>query len=436
MTTLHDVYELLPVAASGEVVVVGAGPAGLCAAVAAAEEGAETLLVERYGFMGGMATAALVNPFMRYMSGDEVVNAGVFARILQKLEQRGARAGTDAEQRAFDPQVLKLVCDELVAEAGVRVHLHTFLVDAIASDGRVQRGVVSSKSGLQAIAGEVFVDASGDADLAARAGAEFEMGRPEDGLCQPMTLYFRMAGVDEARLPSYEQIAAMYLEEKAAGRIENPRDDVHGIIYTTHPGEVTFNTTRVLGHDATNAASMTEVEIIARQQIEQLVRFLRERVAGFEQAYLCSIAPQTGVRESRRVLGDYVLSGEDVTTARKFADGIARGCFSIDIHNPTGHGIYAQRVPAGDAYDIPYRCLTPRGFANLLVAGRPISADHYAHGSLRVMPIAASTGEAAGIAAAMCVREGETTRGIDVSRLRKHLKQRGASVYEAADASR
>ena len=428
MMNAQQAYSTLPLAESAQVLVVGGGPAGVCAAVAAAEEGADTLLVERYGFLGGMATAGMVNPFMRYMSGDVQVNAGLFQRILGMLDQRGGRSGEDSSRRQFDPEILKLVLDELAQTAGVRLLLHAFLVDAVAQDGLIQRAVVAGKSGLQAIEADVFVDASGDADLAARAGADFEMGRPDDGLCQPMTLYFRMAGVDEDRLPDYEEINELYLEEKAAGRIHNPRDDVHRIIRTNHRGEVTFNTTRILGHDATDAVSMTEVELKARRQVEQLVRFLKERVTGFENAYLVSIASQTGVRESRRILGDYVLTGDDFAHAAKFDDAVARGCFSIDIHNPAGHGIYGQRMPEGDWYEIPYRCLTPCRLDNLLVAGRPISCDHLMHGSLRVMPIAMSTGEAAGVAAALCVQQGKPTRGIDVLRLQETLRRRGASV--------
>jgi len=428
MMNAQQAYSTLPLAESAQVLVVGGGPAGVCAAVAAAEEGADTLLVERYGFLGGMATAGMVNPFMRYMSGDVQVNAGLFQRILGMLDQRGGRSGEDSSRRQFDPEILKLVLDELTQTARVRLLLHTFLVDALTQDGLVKRAIVAGKSGLQAIEADVFVDASGDADLAARAGADFEMGRPDDGLCQPMTLYFRMAGVDEDRLPDYEEINELYLEEKAAGRIHNPRDDVHRIIRTNHRGEVTFNTTRILGHDATDAVSMTEVELKARRQVEQLVRFLKERVTGFEDAYLVSIASQTGVRESRRILGDYVLTGDDFAHAAKFDDAVARGCFSIDIHNPAGHGIYGQRMPEGDWYEIPYRCLTPCRLDNLLVAGRPISCDHLMHGSLRVMPIAMSTGEAAGVAAALCVQQGKPTRGIDVLRLQETLRRRGASV--------
>ncbi|HCU38554.1 MAG TPA: FAD-dependent oxidoreductase [Armatimonadetes bacterium] len=426
-----DIYRSLPIAHRADVVVIGGGPAGFGAAVAAAEEGADTLLIERWGFLGGTATAGGVNPFMRYMSGEVVVNAGVFGRVLEALDERGARGGrdiSDRERRQFDPEVLKILLDEMALAAGARLLLHSFMVEAVASDGRVERAVIANKSGLQAVEADLFIDASGDADLAARAGAEFEMGRDEDGLCQPMSLFFRTAGVDTDRLPTYEQINELYRPEKAAGRIDNPRDDVHGAIFTTHPGEITHNATRILAHDGTDAVSLTDAELQGRRQIRELMTFFKDKVPGFENACIGSIAAQVGVRETRRVIGDYVLTRDDFEQAAKFEDAVARGCFSIDIHSPTGHGLYGQRMPEGDWYDIPYRCLTPKGVDNLLVAGRPISCDHYIHGSLRVMPIAMSTGEAAGVAAAMAAADDLTTRGVDVAALRERLRARGASV--------
>jgi glycine/D-amino acid oxidase-like deaminating enzyme len=428
MSQMHAAPAQIPCAASAEVIVIGGGPAGICAAVAAAEQGADTLLVERYGFLGGMATAGLICPFMSYTSGDVQVNAGLFQRILDMLDARGARGGAEPDRAQFDPQVLKLVLDDLARDAGVRLLLHTMMVDAVAEEGRISQAVVAGKSGLQALEAGVYVDASGDGDLAARAGVRFEMGRPEDGLCQPMSLFFRMAGVDRERVPDIGKITELYRAQKAAGQIHNPRDEFHRIIPTTRPGEVTFNATRVLGHDGTDAWSLTDAEMQGRRQVQELVRFLLGHVPGFEHAYLVSIAPQTGVRETRRIMGDYVLSGDDFDRAAKFDDAVARGCFSIDIHNPTGTGIIGRHMPKGQWYDIPYRCLTPDGLDNLLVAGRPISCDHEMHGSVRVMPIAMCTGEAAGVAAALGAIGGTTTRQVDVQLLRRTLVQRGASL--------
>ncbi|MFW5867823.1 MAG: FAD-dependent oxidoreductase, partial [Armatimonadota bacterium] len=214
---------------------------------------------------------------------------------------------------------------------------------------------------------------------------------------------------------------------KERGEIDNPRENVL-LFYTTHEDEVHFNTTRVVKHDATNAEDMTEAELIGRRQVRQMVRFLVGEVPGFENAWLSEMAPQIGIRESRRVMGDHVLDVDEVLGAAKFDDGIARGSYAVDIHNPAGTGTVIKRLPPGEAYDIPYRCLTPRGFDNMLIAARCVSCDHAAHSSLRVMPIVMAIGEAAGCAAEMAL-DGGDVRAVDVQALRGTLVGRGASIY-------
>ncbi|MGD9497016.1 MAG: FAD-dependent oxidoreductase [Armatimonadota bacterium] len=419
-------FDALDVAAQADVVVVGGGPGGLCAAVAAAEEGADTLLIERYGFLGGMATAGLVNPFMTWHAGGKPIIRGLFERIRGRLEELGGWAGP-RQGSAFDAELLKFVADDLCADAGVRLRLHTCLAAVDAADGRVRRIATLSKSGLQAVEGQVFIDGTGDGDLAAWAGAEVEIGRDEDGLCQPMTLCFRMLGVEIERMPSRAEINALYDAAKQRGEIENPRENVL-LFFTTHDQEVHFNTTRIVAREATSADGMTQAELEGRRQVRQMVRFLTEHVPGFEGAWLQEMAPQTGVRESRRIIGDYVLTTEDVLEARKFDDAVARGSYPVDIHNPAGTGTVIKRLPPREAYDIPYRCLTPRGLHNLLIAARCISCDHGAHSSLRVMPIVMAVGEAAGVAASMALAAGEV-RAVDVAELRRRLVQRGASLH-------
>ncbi|MFO8080045.1 MAG: FAD-dependent oxidoreductase [Armatimonadota bacterium] len=419
-------FDALDVAAEAEVVVVGGGPGGLCAAVAAAEEGADTLLIERYGFLGGMATAGLVNPFMPWVAGGKPIIRGLFERITERLDDYGGWGGP-RRASAFDEEMFKFVAEDLCEEAGVRLQLHTMLADVDAGDGKVDRIATLSKSGLRAVEGEIFIDGTGDGDLAAWAGADVEIGREEDGHCQPMTLCFRMMNVDIDRMPAREDINELYDAAKDRGEIDNPRENVL-LFYTTHEDEVHFNTTRVVKHDATNAEDMTEAELIGRRQVRQMVRFLINEVAGFENAWLEEMAPQIGIRESRRVMGDHVLDVDEVLAAEKFADGIARGSYSVDIHNPAGTGTVIKRLPPGEAYDIPYRCLTPRGFDNMLIAARCISSDHGAHSSLRVMPIVMAIGEAAGCAAEMALEDGDV-RAVDTDALRETLVGRGASIY-------
>ena len=430
MSSLPELISSLPLADQADVVIAGGGPAGLCAAIAAAQSGAEVLLIERFGCLGGMATSGLINPWMPFSTENKIINAGLFAEINRRLLARGmcgrGEQGWETAS-AFDEELLKQVAQEMVLEAGVRLRLNSFLTGVAAEDGRVTRLGVASKSGLQAIGGKVFLDTTGDADLCAWAGAEFEQGRPEDGLCQPMTLCFRMADVDQARMPSRPEINALYDAARAAGEITNPRENVLWF-WTTHTGLVHFNTTRIVGQQATSVDDMTAAELEGRRQVQEMVAFLKGHVPGFEQSYLVATAPLLGVRESRRVLGDYYLTTEEVLGAADFEDGIARACYCVDIHSPTGGGTDIRGLPPGASYALPYRCLTPRGWENLLVAGRPISADHGAHSSLRVMPIAMNLGEAAGVAAAQALAHDGRTRAVDIQAVRETLRERGAVI--------
>ncbi|MHB8997415.1 MAG: FAD-dependent oxidoreductase [Armatimonadota bacterium] len=418
---------VIPTAHQAEVIIIGGGPGGICAAVAAAEEGADVLLVERYGFLGGMATAGLVNPFMAFHNSKEQVNAGTFQRMVDYFEAEGGWSHRPNSTTAFDPELAKLALDKMVQEAGVRRLLHTHLVTAERDGSQLKRAIAASKQGLVGLEATIFIDASGDADLAAQAGAEIEKGRPEDGFCQPMTTNFRMANVDEDIMPDRAGINVLFDAAKERGDIVNPRENCLWF-FTTRKGEIHFNTTRVVMLDATKSEDLTLAEETARGQVRQMVNFLKRDVPGFANAHLSALPAQIGIRESRRVMGDYVLTADDVLAARKFEDGIARGCYPIDIHNPAGTGTVIKPVPPGDAYDIPYRCLCPLGFDNLLIAGRPISSDHAAHSSHRVMPIAACNGEAAGVAAGMCVRGKSDIRGVDTQQLRAKLRERGASL--------
>jgi hypothetical protein len=428
---LSSFADKLPRAAGAPLVIVGGGPAGLCAAVAAAEQGVEVLLLERYGFVGGMATAGLVNPFMPYYTGGHLINRGLFERLVERLKAAGGwTARTDYWGRdAFDPEVLKQEALDMLLQAGVRLRLHTLLVEVQAADGRVQRLLVAGKSGLEVVEGELFLDATGDGDLAAWAGAPFQEGRAADGLCQPLTLNFRVGGVAEEKMPSREEITQLYREARKRQELDNPRENVLWF-YTTRPGEIHFNTTRVVGHRATSTDDLSAAEITARRQVHQMMTFLRQHVPGFEQAHLLATAPQIGVRESRRILGRYYLTVDEVLAAADFPDTVARGCYPVDIHNPAGEGTTIRSLPEGCSYGIPYRCLLPRGVDNLLVAGRPLSADHEAHSSLRVMPIAACVGEAAGVAAAHALAAGRSPERVDLEAVRARLRERGAVLED------
>lgn len=402
-----------------DIVVVGGGPGGVGAAVGAAKEGASVLLIERYGFLGGMATAGLVNPFMPYSIGGKALTSAVFDELLQRLRDAGALSEGGL---IFDDEVMKIVLDQMMLAHGVNLLLHATFVGLEMAGKQIVRVHTTGKSGQLDLAGKVFVDATGDGDLAAQAGAPCEMGRRSDGLCQPMTLCFRVGGVTgepnagELR----RELTELFQAAKAAGEIENPREDIL-VFGTMLPGVYHFNTTRIVQRSGTSTEDLTAAELEGRRQVAELIQLFRQRSPRFERAHLLKIAPQVGVRESRRVMGEYLLTMHDVIEAVKFADGIARSNYPIDIHSPTGEGTVIQHLPPGEYYEIPYRCLVPKAVDNLLIGSRCISATHEAHASLRIMPVVAGIGEAAGIAAAWAAREGVKPQEIDGARLKERV---------------
>ena len=450
------------VAGDCDVLVVGGGPAGLGAALGAAAAGARVILVERYGFLGGNATAALVMPLMSFHTdrgaaeagraallmpadhgpGDAAVS-GVLATLVQRLVAAGG--AFPASERTgfvvpFDPEILKLVAIDLLDEAGVHLLVHALATGVIGAP-RVEAVVFETKSGPIVIQAQVTVDCTGDGDVAALAGAPFEVGRDTDGRVQPMTLMFRMAEFQRAAFAAYTEahpsqwrgvhgLWELIRRAAAAGELELPREDIL-FFGTPHEGEVSVNSTRVTGALGINVWDLTRAEWTARRQMRQIVAFLRRYVPGFEQAYVVQSGMTIGVRETRRILGEYQLNADDVLLARKWPDVIARGTYPIDIHSPTGKGTFIRRLPQGEAYDIPLRCLVPLRAERLLVAGRCISGTHEAHSSYRVMPVAMATGQAAGVCAALAARSGRTPREVPASAVHEELSRQGADLGAA-----
>lgn len=416
-----------------DVIVVGGGPSGIAAAVASARLGAQTLLIERYGFLGGAGTAMMVNPWMPYwVTAEDGSKAQLIFGVLQELIERMTALnmyGHPKEKAAFDPEALKVVAEELCLEAGVHLLYHTFLGDVKmkGNNHEIESIIVANKAGLETYRATIFVDTTGDADLSAMAGAEVQSGRAEDGLSQPMTLNFRMANVDLERLPSKEEINTKFRAAKERGEINCPREDVLWF-YANQPGVLHFNTTRVLLKDGTDPRQLTEAEIEGRRQVQQLLKFLKQEVEGFEDAYLQTTAPQIGVRESRRIVGEYRLTAEELLAACKFDDCIARGTYPVDIHNPNGEGTVIKYLQPGEWYEIPYRCLIPKSIENLIVGGRPISSTHEAHSAIRVQPIAIALGQAAGAAAALCIQSGDLPRELNIQMLQNVLMEQGARL--------
>lgn len=444
----------VPVIAQADVLIVGGGPAGIGAAIAAARQGVTTILVEAHGFLGGMATAGLVGPFMTSYSpdGERQVIKGVFEEIVRRMEKKGGaihpenvRAGQSYSSYIsrghdrvgpFDSECLKLTAEELCIEAGVKLIYHAFLVDIIkGTSGQIEGCIFSSKSGLVAIRCKIAVDCTGDADLASLSGAETRIGRDEDSLTQPATLFFRVRNVDKGELEEYrrenpepDSMQFSTLVEKARKNGDFPIQREKLGMYEGLRGEWRVNTTRITGIDATNVLDLTQAEIEGRRQVQIVLNFLKKYVPGCANVELIDTAPQIGIRESRRIVGEYVLSADDLLNSRIFDDAIALGGFAIDIHQPDGSSGVFSLMKSGKAYTIPYRCLIPKGLGNVLVAGRCISATHEALGSVRVMPPCFATGQAAGSAAALSVLHDVTIREVNVARLRSSLQDQGGVV--------
>jgi hypothetical protein len=406
-----------------DVVVVGGGPGGLGAAVMAARAGARTVLIERYGFLGGMAVSGEVHPFMGNHVDGVPLDGPVYTEWVAAMDKYRASAGNSL---FISKDAAMLAAEDLCLAAGVNLLFHHQLADVLLEDRRINGLVLLSKSGYTAARGAVYVDCTGDADLAFRAGCTCEQGGPS-GHCQPMTLCFKLSNVDRGNMPARDQINLLYDEARARGEINCLREDIL-LFHWFEDDVIHFNTTRVIHRSGTSGTELSDAELQARQQVRELLRFFRQHVSGFEQAELFSMAHHIGVRESRRVLGHEYLTRDAFEQKRKCADAIARVRYTIDIHNPDGTGTEIVRMPAGEWYEIPYGCVVARDIDNLLVGGRPISVDHAIHSSMRVMPPACTVGQAAGVAAAQAAAQGCTPAELDGVEIRERLVAMGAPL--------
>jgi 2-polyprenyl-6-methoxyphenol hydroxylase-like FAD-dependent oxidoreductase len=443
-----------------DVLVCGGGCAGVVAALAAARLGASTMLVEHHGFLGGTLTAAGVNGiggFQNDFDGRPLID-GIPLELMQRLVEIDGAApeavrrltqprdtgptpglGLNCYWVQSHPEMAKVLLDRMAAEAGVKLLLHADAVAPITDGDSVRGAFIESKSGRQAVLAKVVIDCTGDGDIAARAGAEFAIGRPGDGACQPMTMIFTVANWDAAahgEAMKTDPLAAkrytgMIAKARAAGEIAlNPNDLFCAATYLSPSQSQTaaVNFTRIQRVDATNANDLTRAEILGREQVLEAIAFMRKHMAGGRDCTLVAIPAQVGVRESRRITGEYVLTGDDVQNGARFPDAIARGIYTLDIHNPTEAGAPSVLTELDQPYDVPYRCLVPERIDNLLVAGRCISGDHVALSSYRIMSHCMAMGQAAGTAAALAAASNTAPRDIDTGELRRALTENGANI--------
>ncbi len=440
-----------------DVAVIGGGLAGCAAAIASARMGMKTILIERYGYLGGWSTAALVNPFMSHETSDgKKLIAGIFDEIKEKLAELDGIL-----KNCFDPEIMKFALQELVLESGAELFLHAVFTGADYQNEGISLNLFT-KSGSINIDCKRLIDCSGDADAAIALGADYESGDKE-GLTQSVTLMFDMAGVDvhkafdyvknnpdQFRFPKLDKetdttplendvysIAGYYDFVKEAKELGDY--DVKGdiIFYLSRPrkGEVVFNSIHIGNINPMNAQDITNAEIQSRKQMFQIINFVKKYVPGFENSYLIRSAEHVGVRESRRIVGKYQFTVDDVTKASKFEDAICRLAYWVDLHSGKGHGYTKSeekstihKAPEGDYYEIPFRCLVPDKISNVLIAGRCVSSTHGGHGAIRVMPACVAMGQAAGTAAALSLKNNVCAEAVEAKELIKELRKQGALV--------
>lgn len=446
--------------ATADVVVCGGGVAGTFAAIAAAESGKSVIIIEQFGSLGGSASNGLVTPLMHTHISDNPQCSYLAARMRDKLRAIGACNETGA---VFDPLAIKVASEQLCAEAGVQVLYHTFIADVIKDGNKITSVVIANKSGLSKVDGKMFIDGTGDGDVCVFAGAGYTKGNPETGKCQPTSLRYIVGGVD---VPALGEFTMKHREETgvtangnytapnsfyasvvtkgtsvftdlfdkaiAAGDL-TPEDKAYWQVFVV-PGRddaLAFNNPEFFDEvDGTDPVQLTHNQLEGKERIMRQLRFYKKYFKGFEKAYIADVAGMVGIRESRQIEAEYVLTAEDVLTHKKFDDAFAQSNYPIDVHAMV-LSCKNNAQPADDGkpyYEIPYRSLVVKGIDNLFVTGRCIGSDFIAQATIRIQPTCRSSGEAAGIAAAMALDENKLPREIDGSVVRAEMVKRGA-VY-------
>lgn len=425
----------IPVIAQVDVLVLGAGPAGIGAAVWAARTGASTMLVEQAGDVGGISTIGMMSHWTGRTEG------GFYDEVLERssdLNHTTEDYGFNGSPRQIiNPERLKTVYLQILNEAGVKLRLYTFASNVIMEGSTIKGVILESKSGREAVLAKVVIDCTGDGDIAAKSGAAYCLGRETDGAMQPASIMFKIGGVDYSRAifpGGFEhKIEVPAGEIQSLGKQILPFPAGHVLLYRSSlPGVVTCNMTNCTGIDGTNAEDLVKATMICREQMDPIVAFLRRYAPGYENCYILSSASLIGIRETRHFKGVQTITEQDIQDARVFDDWVVtKAHFNFDVHNMTGNGLdetgSQENFRQTKGYTIPYGCLVPEAVDGLLLAGRNISGTHMAHANFRVMPICINMGQAAGIAAALAAKHNIHPRNVDVNEVQQILRQNGVN---------
>ncbi len=441
-----------------DVIICGAGPSGMAAAISARRNQAKVLLLESSGLLGGSTVLSLVSPWMTFHNDGKQIIKGIGEEIVSRLKNRGESFGHIADPIGFtdsitpiDIEGVKQLFFDYVSEEGIDLLLHAFVCE-VRKDKNTIKGVrVATKSGFLDIDADVVVDATGDGDVCHLMGCETVFGRTEDHQAQPMTMLFSVDGVDTDQLRDFLKANAddcviakdydfQYLavsgffkkveEAKANGDFDLIRDRVL-MFQDIRAHQVGINMTRVTGRSGINVSDLTKAEIAGRKQIQKAFQFFKKYIPGFQNSYILRTPVQIGIRETRHVIGEYVLTAEDILSQKEFEDSICLSGFPIDIHSPNGAELKFFDQKADKGYEIPLRILIPKNSENLIVTGRCVSATHEACASLRVTPSVMALGEAAGVLAALAAQKKTSPRQVDYREVQSVLRAQGQLIKKA-----
>ncbi|MDM8183430.1 FAD-dependent oxidoreductase [Enterococcus cecorum] len=457
-----------------DVTILGGGMSGVFAAIAASRNGAKTLIIDQNGYFGGSLTACGVGPMMTFFAGEKQVIKGLGEEMVQRLKERGYSAGHVLDSTnyisyvtPFSAEGMKIILDEMITESGVDVLFHTYLIDIEKENSRIKKVLIANKDGISKISSTIFIDATGDADLATLANVPFQLGRELDNATQPMTMNLKLYNVNtnvlrqevlrnpekfprlnrdlsvmkNTEILSFVGFDDEFTKAKKEGRISIPREDI--LFFETNvPGEFIVNTTRIINESGVSAKGLTRAEIIGRRQCEELYNFLVSSIPGFENAKVAYTGPNIGVRGTRQIKGVYTLTNEDVLTNKNFSSTIAHSGYPIDIHNPDGEGTMSVHVHQSEElsnkkfdktvfdyyYKIPYEIMITNEVDNLIVTGRCVSSSFEAQAAIRTTPTMTALGQAAGTAASQAIKKDANVRDIDIKELQHTLVEQGSYI--------